>query len=133
MHFDVEKILYFCGRITIMDHIDALARVLATLAAEGNYTYIDKIGYAPSRDLLMFYIKEAMRDFHSLLRSGAKNERARGFVEEVRESIESGKLDIDGSIQKLVSEIEGGDRRKVREIASLLAAKALAISARFVG
>ncbi len=132
MHFDVEKILYFCGRITIMDHIDTLARLLATLVAEGNYTYIDKIGYAPSRDLLMFYIKEAMRDFHSLLRSGAKNEKARRFVEEVRESIESGKLDIDDSIQKLASDVSG-DRRKVREIASLLAAKALAISARFVG
>ncbi len=115
-----------------MDHIDTLARLLATLVAEGNYTYIDKIGYAPSRDLLMFYIKEAMRDFHSLLRSGAKNEKARRFVEEVRESIESGKLDIDGSIQKLASDVSG-DRRKVREIASLLAAKALAISARFVG
>ena len=35
-----------------------LAKVLAVLVAEeGNYTYVDKLGYVPSRDLAVFYLK----------------------------------------------------------------------------
>ena len=41
-----------------------VAKVLSVLIAEKeNYTYVDKLGYAPSKDLAIFYIREALRDF----------------------------------------------------------------------
>ena len=44
-----------------------LSKVLAALLAErGDYSFIDKLGYSPSADLTVSYIKEALRDFHSI-------------------------------------------------------------------
>jgi CRISPR-associated protein Csa5 len=35
--------------------IENIAKVLALLATQGNYTYIDKMGYVPSKDLFISF------------------------------------------------------------------------------
>ena len=111
--------------------IENVSTMLAVLVAgENEYTYIDKIGYAPSKDLLMFYLKEALRDFHSLLRGKLKNENAEELLSSFLEKLKSSKVDLNGSIDRIYESIT--DRRSLREISSLISAKALAISAKYV-
>ncbi len=111
--------------------VENLSTMLAVLVAgENEYTYIDKIGYAPSKDLLMFYLKEALRDFHSLVRGRLKNERARELLNNFIEKLKSSNIDLNKSIDKIYENIT--DRRSLREISSLISAKALAISAKYV-
>ena len=103
-----------------------LAKVLAVLVAEeGNYTYVDKLGYVPSRDLAVFYLKEALRDLHSLLRKGEFENKEAGEL--------AGKIKYDG-VEKALEELaKVSDRKELREKTSLIAAKALAISAKLGG
>uniref|UniRef100_A0A7J3TJX4 Type I-A CRISPR-associated protein Csa5 n=1 Tax=Geoglobus ahangari TaxID=113653 RepID=A0A7J3TJX4_9EURY len=113
--------------------IENLARVLAVLVADGNYTYVDKIGNAPSKDLLAFYLKEAIRDFHSLIRGGAKNEKVKDLLDRIVRELETTRDPFDflnNSIDQVFSKIES--RKDLREISSLISAKALAISAKYV-
>jgi CRISPR-associated protein Csa5 len=103
-----------------------LPKVLAVLVAEeGNYMYVDKIGYVPSRDLAVFYLKEALRDFHSLMRKERfENVEARKMAD---------RIDYD-RVEREIEEIARvSDRKELREKSSLIAAKALAISARLGG
>ena len=104
-------------------HIDNLAKALAVLVVEEeNYSYIDKLGYAPSRDLALYYIREALRDLHSLLRGGriekkyAKELLSQVSFEEAEKAIEE--------IGKISS------RKQLRETLSIVASKALALSAK---
>ena len=112
--------------------IENISTMLAILVAgENNYTYIDKIGYAPSKDLLIFYLKEALRDFHSVVRSGKlKNEDAKDLLNSFLEKLKSSNVDLNKSLDE-ISEIIT-DRQSLREISSLISAKALAISAKHV-
>jgi len=56
--------------------IEEISKALAVLVAEaGNYSYVDKLGYAPSRDLAIFYLKEALRDLHSMMEKSLKTRR----------------------------------------------------------
>ncbi len=111
--------------------VENLARVLAVLVAEGNYTYVDKIGNAPSKDLLAFYLKEAMRDFHSILRAG-KVEKAGDLLERIKNDLKSADVTdfLNRSIENVVNYAK--DRKSLREICSMLSAKALAISAKYI-
>lgn len=112
--------------------IEIVAKMLAVLVAgENNYTYIDKIGYAPSKDLLLFYLKEALRDFHSIIRSGRlKNEEALNLLNNFVGELKDCKVDLNESIENIQSYIV--DRKSLREISSLISAKALAISAKYI-
>ena len=112
--------------------IENIAKVLALLATQGNYTYIDKLGYVPSKDLLTYYLRESLRDFHSLLRSGLKEEGAKELFDKFVSAISEGKINLDLSIDTIVNSIPEGDRKKLREISSLIAARALAISAKYI-
>jgi len=94
---------------------------------------VDKIGNAPSKDLLAFYLKEAMRDFHSLMRGGAKNEGAKKLLDKLVEELKTTKDPFDflnASIDQIFSKIK--DRKDLREISSLISSKALAISAKYI-
>ena len=113
--------------------IENIAKVLALLATQGNYTYIDKMGYVPSKDLLTYYLRESLRDFHSLLRTGLKEEEAKDLYDSLVTDIKENKINLDRSIDTIVNSIPEGDRKKLREISSLIAAKALAISAKYIG
>jgi CRISPR-associated protein Csa5 len=106
--------------------LSELAKALAVLVTEeGNYTYVDKLGYVPSRDLTVFYLREALRDLHSLLRQEKfENKKA----EELAKKIEFDKIETALEILTKIS-----DKKELREKTSLIAAKALAISAKLRG
>lgn len=49
---------------------EALGKVLGILVSvEGSYTYVDKIAQATSKDLAMYYVRDALRDYASLTSS----------------------------------------------------------------
>jgi len=100
-----------------------LPSVLAVLVAENRaYTYVDKLGYAPTRDLALFYIREAMRDLHSLLNQGRwESERAR------EEALRINWDYVEAEIAQIVS---AEDLPTLREYLSVIVSKALARAAR---
>ena len=108
-------------------NVEDIAKVLAILIAEqGSYTYVDKIGHAPSADLAVFYLKEALRDYHSLLRKEKlENENVKELMEKIKSKLDK----IEDNIQK-IAEIK--DRRELRKVTSLIASKALVISAKYI-
>ena len=106
-------------------NLDEVSKLLAVLIAEqGSYTYVDKLGYAPSTDLALFYLKEAARDFHSL--------KARPRFENTAAEEQARKVNLE-YFEKALGEISRiRDRRTLRHVVSLISAKALAISARLI-
>ncbi len=110
-----------------MEFTKDLAEVLAILIAEKkNYTYVDKLGYAPSKDLAIYYIREALRDLHSLLNSQRwEHTKAKKRAE----GIDFGK--VEKSIQE-IEKINPTDKKRLREITALISAKALSISASLI-
>jgi len=98
---------------------------LAVLVAENrSYTYVDKLAYAPSKDLVFYYLREALRDFHSL-----KNKPGWEHSE-IKE--EADKVDM----EKVEREIQELDKvkgvKELRERVSLITAKALATASRLM-
>lgn len=102
-----------------------IAELLAVLVAENwSYTYVDKLAYAPSKDLVLYYLREALRDFHSLKNKPQwDNPRAREEIEKV--SMER----VEREIQEL-GEVER--MKELRERVSLITAKALAIASKLM-
>jgi CRISPR-associated protein Csa5 len=98
-----------------------ISKALAVLIAEQNsYSYVDKLGYATSRDLVLFYLKEALRDLHSLKnKKSFENKKAEEEFNSIRFDF------LDKEIED-ISKIE--NKQKLREITSLIASKALALS-----
>lgn len=107
--------------------IDNIAKVLAILAAEQkNYSYIDKIGYAPSSELALHYLKEALRDFRSLI----EKEKIGGEFDCKAAKEEISKVDFD-AVEKGIDEIANTERRnELRALLSFMTSKALVTSAR---
>ncbi|MCC6028151.1 MAG: type I-A CRISPR-associated protein Csa5 [Archaeoglobus sp.] len=102
--------------------VEEISKVLAVLVAEAeNYSYVDKLGYAPSKDLAIFYLREALRDLHSMMSRKFENEEAEKVAREIKFE------QIDHALQK-ISGIS--DRKELREITALIASKALAKSAK---
>lgn len=103
--------------------VDNLAKALAVLIVEEeNYSYIDKLGYAPSKDLALYYLREALRDLHSLIRGGRfEKPYARKLLSQI--NLDDAERAIE-NIGKIAT------RRELREYLSMLASKALAISAK---
>ena len=101
-----------------------LAKVLALLLIEqGSYSYIDKISQTSSKDLALYHIREALRDYHSL--------RSRGFSNEV--ATELAKTIDFGRLEKEILEIKDvADITQLRERTSLITAEALAMAGRLV-
>jgi CRISPR-associated protein Csa5 len=99
-----------------------LGKALGLLIAEqGSYTYVDKLAYAPSKDLAIFYLREALRDLHSLMNKPSFEYReTENILRELR-------FDRIESIIQSLSSIK--DRRELREVASLIASTALTYSA----
>lgn len=102
--------------------VEEISKALAVLVAEAeNYSYVDKLGYAPSRDLAIFYLKEALRDLQSMRSKKFENEEAEKVAKEINFD------QIDFALQK-ISEIS--DRKELREVTALIASRALAKSAK---
>lgn len=110
--------------------LDVVSEVLSFLVAQDNYGYVDKIGQAPTPDLLIFYLKEAFRDFHSLLRA-PKPDQPNKFYDELNRfynEIKERKKDLDSALDAIYDWVRRGDRKKLREVCSIISAKALAKS-----
>lgn len=101
--------------------MSSIAKLLAVLVAEnGSYTYVDKLAYAPSKDLVFYYLREALRDFHSLRgKTRWENQRARE---------EADKVDME-SVEDELQQLDRVERvKELRERVSLITAKALAMA-----
>jgi len=60
-----------------LDEGEEISKILAVLLySQGSYTYVDKLSQASSKDLALFYVREALRDYNSLLNSGKIDEDA---------------------------------------------------------
>lgn len=106
-----------------MQEVDELARVLAILIAEqNNYTYVDKLGNAPSKELAIFHIREALRDFNSLM--------AKEKFENPKAKEEINNVYFKGLEEQITFISKISDRRELKEIVSLIGAKALTMAAR---
>ena len=99
--------------------LDPLSRVLAVLIAENEeYAYVDKLGYVVSSDLAVYYLREALRDFSSLMnKTKWNNPKALSEAKKI-------KLHEVEKVIDYIAKLE--DPREVRKIVSLIAAKALA-------
>jgi CRISPR type I-A-associated protein Csa5 len=112
------------------ENVDIMAEMLGFLVAEGNYTYVDKVGQAPSSDFLIFYLQEALRDFHSLTRGELRNVD-RESLEKFIDRIKGGEVDLDKALDEIAKTVRGCPKN-LREVCSLLSAKALAKSLKFI-
>lgn len=101
-----------------------LSKVLAVLLVEqGTYSHIDKISQTSSKDLALYYLREALRDFHSLLSKGFE----KNVVNELAKTINFLKLENELNQLKNVEDIT-----QLREKTSLIAAQALAEAGRLL-
>jgi CRISPR-associated protein Csa5 len=102
--------------------IDHISRLLAVLLAESrgkNYAYIDRLGYSQSKDLAVFYIREALRDFHSINNRGWKNKKAEKEASKIEMNLVNKGIEDIGKISEM---------KELRERVSLITAKALTIA-----
>ncbi len=101
--------------------MEGISILLAVLVAENkSYTYVDKLGYAPSKDLVLYYLREALRDFHSLKNKSEWNHR--------RASEKAKEIKME-SVEREIQRIEKiSSMRDLREVVSLITAKALSIA-----
>ncbi|MEM0233596.1 MAG: hypothetical protein QXL22_06220 [Candidatus Nezhaarchaeales archaeon] len=106
-------------------NIYELSKVLAVLLVEqGSYSYIDKISQTSSKDLALYHVREALRDYHSLL--------SKGFEKEV--ATELAKAINFHELEREILELKGlTDVTQLREKTSLLTAQALAEAGRLIG
>lgn len=98
--------------------IKNLSRILAILYVEqGSYTYIDKLSQVVSRDLALYYIREALRDYTSLVNKGFTSEEA------AKSSSFVNYAELEAEIEEIrnIQEIS-----KLREELSAITAQALA-------
>ncbi len=99
-----------------------IGKVLAVLYVElGDPSYIDKLAQSSSKDLVLFRMGEALRDYHSLVNKGFENES----VAELASSIDFQK------VERYLSKIKAIDSvKELREAISLATSYALAEAAR---
>lgn len=99
--------------------------VLAVLAHDGDYHYIDRLGNSHTKPLALYYLREALRDFNTVKRSPPEDmhSEAKKLMHEVNENFLEFEIE---SIRKLKS------TQELREVLSLICAKALAKTSRFI-
>jgi len=102
-----------------------ISNMLAVLTYKGDYHYIDRLGYSHSKPLILYYLREALRDFHALKRAPPNDipDEALKLLKEINPDF------LDREIEQINSKTE---TRELREIVSLICAKALAIASKFI-
>jgi CRISPR-associated protein Csa5 len=102
---------------------DELAKVLAVLLyVQGGYTYVDKISQAASKDLALYYAREALRDYNSLLTSGKISDpEANNLSNKINFDRVENELGLMRSIDSVPT---------LRELVSYISASALALAAK---
>ncbi len=102
-----------------------LPKALAVLHAEsGNPSYIDKIAHAPSRDIGLLYIQEALRDLQTLRSVRKERFNVKSAYDELQTILWS---NLEKEIEAVRNLKEG---RELREALSFIGAKALTITAK---
>jgi CRISPR-associated protein Csa5 len=108
--------------------MENIAELLAVLVAENeSYTYVDKLGYAPSKDLALYYLREALRDFISLKNKPQSQWSSPKAFEE------AGKIKMELVEREIESMERISSMKELREAVSLITAKALSIASRLKG
>jgi len=97
----------------------ALGSLLGVLVAvEGSFAYVDKIAQASSKDLALYYIRDALRDYASLMASDKVSDFPQAKA--LADSLSSSDLEKDvGEIEQINSVPE------LREYLSYVASEAL--------
>jgi len=107
------------------DRFVQIPNMLAVLAHDGDYSYIDRVANSQSKPLVLHYLREALRDFNSLKRNPPQ-EMKREATELLQE------IDHDYLEKELDRIMVIDDARKLREVVSYICAKALARASGFV-
>lgn len=100
-------------------NLDPISKLLAVIIAEnGDYSHVDKLGYVVSPDLAVYYLREALRDYSSLMnKTKWTNSKAYSVAKEIKMK----------SVEYIIDKISRiNDPREVRRIVATIAAKALA-------
>lgn len=102
-----------------------IPKVLAVLAYDGDYHYIDKLSNSHSKSLVLYYLREALRDFNSLKRSPPKD-----VPNKVLELM--GEIDVN-FLEREIDNIRGIEgTQNLREVISTICSKALAVTSQFI-
>ncbi len=103
---------------------DSLSKVLAVLMVEEGPSHVDRIARAPSKDLALTYVQEALRDAHSLMGLGREAFKVKAAYDLLRE-VKAEFLDKD-----VVALSSVNTYRELREALALIAARAIAIASK---
>ncbi len=99
--------------------------MLAVLAHDGDYNYIDRVANSQSKPLVLYYLREALRDFNALKRSPPGD-----MKKEAKELLDSINPDY---LEYELEQIRSSESAKhLREMISYICAKALAKATKFV-
>ncbi len=99
-----------------------MPRLLAVLTVESGPTYVDKVSHAPSKDLALLYIEEALRDADALRRAGAAGFESGAAFQELS------KINWDYVKKEIETLKEVRSAKELREALAYISAKALAIA-----
>lgn len=120
------------------DHYYEISKVLSALAyyksvAENdkkkvNYNYIDKVANASSKDMALYYLREALRDFSTLKSSDEEMQKALERLLKVAGDIDYSKLESE------LNELEKSESlSKLRQMLSKIGAEALLLGNQMFG
>lgn len=109
--------------VSVLEFVQ-LPRLLAVLTVESGPTYVDKVSHAPSKDLALLYIEEALRDADALRRAG------RAGFESGAAFAEFSKIDWDWVRKEVESLRSIAGAKELREVLAYISAKALAMAQR---
>ena len=103
---------------------DSLSKILAVLMVEEGPSHVDRIARAPSKDLALTYVQEALRDAHSLVGLGKDAFKVKAAYDMLRD-VKADFLDKDVLALSSVSTY-----RELREALALIAARAIALASK---
>jgi hypothetical protein len=99
--------------------------MLAVLAHDGDYNYIDRVANSQSKPLVLHYLREALRDFNALKRNPPNDMKP-----EAKDLLWSIKPDF---LEYELDQLKASEDPKVlREIVSYICSKALAKASKFI-
>jgi len=124
----MQKLLNTRGQIFNMqmeNRFIQIPDVLAVLAHDGDYNYIDRVANSQSKSLVLHYLREALRDFNALKRNPPED-----MDEEAKELLY--RINPDYLEHELDRIRTSDDAKRLREVVSYICAKALARASKFV-
>ncbi len=115
-----------CEKYMSAERYIQIPNMLAVLAYDGDYHYIDRLGNAHAKSLALHYLREALRDFIALKRSPPSD--MPDAVKSLMNGVDDSFLEYE---VESIRNLQG--TQELREILSLICAKALAKTSKFIG